>query len=68
MLAGLRGLAEIPGVNDPALFADVVVRLAELQEPPLRLPIGRDAQAYLSAAIAARLKEFEEVTNAGHHV
>jgi NAD(P)-dependent dehydrogenase (short-subunit alcohol dehydrogenase family) len=68
MLAGLRVLREIPAINQPSLFAEVVYRLAGMQSPPLRLPVGPDAESYLSAVYAARMQEFESVTKAGHHV
>lgn len=68
MIAGLRGMHGNPALNPPELFAEVVHRLAGLAEPPLRLPIGEDAGQFLTMALAARTKEFEDVTAARLHV
>ncbi|GAA1654844.1 SDR family oxidoreductase [Catellatospora bangladeshensis] len=68
MLHGLRGMRDNPAINRPELFAEAVHRLADLPEPPLRLPVGEDAPQFISAALTARTKEFEEVTAARLHV
>ncbi|GAA3448201.1 hypothetical protein [Dactylosporangium matsuzakiense] len=38
-----------------------------MPSPPLRLPIGLDAEAMLKPAYADRLDEFDPVIAAGHH-
>ncbi|MBB5873112.1 NAD(P)-dependent dehydrogenase (short-subunit alcohol dehydrogenase family) [Allocatelliglobosispora scoriae] len=68
MLVGLRGIRDLPAINEPELFAEVVLRVARMQLPPLRLPVGPESETYLSAVYAARLQEFEAMTKAGHHV
>jgi hypothetical protein len=40
--------------SDPAKVADLVLRVAELPEPPVRLLAGPDAYAYAAAAAAGR--------------
>jgi len=39
MLAGMRALKGLPTVHPPAEFADAVLRLVDMNEPPLRLPL-----------------------------
>lgn len=46
--------------GDPAKVAQVVLTVADLDEPPLRLLLGRDAYAYGHAAWAKRLEEDEK--------
>ena len=65
---GTAGMHGNPALNPPELFAEAVHRLAGLAEPPLRLPIGEDAGQFLTMALAARTKEFEDVTAARLHV
>jgi NAD(P)-dependent dehydrogenase (short-subunit alcohol dehydrogenase family) len=43
--------------GDPAKVADLVLRVAALDEPPLRLLIGTDAYTYATAAARALLEE-----------
>lgn len=47
-------------VGDPAKVAQVVLDVAELEEPPLRLLLGTDAFTYGRAAWAARVAEDEK--------
>lgn len=68
MLQGLLAMQDNLALNPPELFAEAVHRLAGLAEPPLRLPVGEDAGQFLSMALAARTKEFEDVTAARLHV
>lgn len=68
MIEGLRGMHGNPELNPPELFAEAVHRLVDLPEPPLRLPVGEDAGQFLAMALAARTKEFEDVTAARLHV
>ncbi|MEV4410443.1 SDR family oxidoreductase [Catellatospora sp. NPDC049609] len=68
MLAGMRAMHDNPALNPPELFAEAVHRVAGLAEPPLRLPVGEDAGQFLSMALTARTKEFEDVTAARLHV
>jgi NAD(P)-dependent dehydrogenase (short-subunit alcohol dehydrogenase family) len=66
-LGGLRGMNASDAINSPELFADVVWRLSRMQTPPLRLPVGPDAEALLSHAYTARLKEYDEIIESGDH-
>jgi NAD(P)-dependent dehydrogenase (short-subunit alcohol dehydrogenase family) len=45
--------------SDPAKVADLVLRVAAMDEPPLRLLVGADAYAYATAAGRALLAEDE---------
>ncbi len=45
--------------NDPAKGAAVIVALADLDEPPAHLALGADAYAMITAALQARLAEYE---------
>jgi hypothetical protein len=51
-MAGFEKVA----TSDPAKVAAVVIRLTELDEPPLRLLVGSDAYEYGREAWAARLQ------------
>jgi NAD(P)-dependent dehydrogenase (short-subunit alcohol dehydrogenase family) len=57
---GARAKAMADGMawaaGDPAKVADVVVQLAAMDEPPLRLLTGSDAYRYATAAAEARLE------------
>jgi NAD(P)-dependent dehydrogenase (short-subunit alcohol dehydrogenase family) len=66
-LGGLQGMNANHAINSPELFADVVWRLSRMQTPPLRLPVGPDAEALLTPAYTARLKEYDEIIGVGHH-
>ncbi len=46
----------MPALGDPAKVAQVVLAVADMDEPPLRLILGSEAYAYASAAAAARAK------------
>jgi NAD(P)-dependent dehydrogenase (short-subunit alcohol dehydrogenase family) len=43
-----------PALGDPAKVAQVVLALADMDEPPLRLILGSEAYAYATAAASAR--------------
>jgi NAD(P)-dependent dehydrogenase (short-subunit alcohol dehydrogenase family) len=43
-----------PALGDPAKVAQVVLAVADMDEPPLRLILGSEAYAYAAAAAAAR--------------
>ncbi len=45
--------------GDPALAAQVLLQVAAMDEPPLRLPLGSDAIAAISASDHRRLAELE---------
>ena len=45
-----------PALGDPAKVAQVVLAVAEMDEPPLRLILGSEAYAYATAAAAARAR------------
>jgi hypothetical protein len=45
--------------SDPAKVADLVLRVAAMDEPPLRLLVGADAYTYATAAGRALLAEDE---------
>jgi hypothetical protein len=47
--------AQAPG--DPAKVAQVVLRVSEMNEPPMRLLLGSDAVAYAASAAEARAAE-----------
>jgi NAD(P)-dependent dehydrogenase (short-subunit alcohol dehydrogenase family) len=55
----VRGLADNPDITSPTVFAEVVARLVEMPEPPLRLPFGLGAREYLDAALTARRQAFD---------
>ncbi|NUT33953.1 MAG: SDR family oxidoreductase [Hamadaea sp.] len=65
MRDALRGFENLPGLNDPAVFADVALRVARLDSPPLRVPVGPDAEQHLTAALEHRAKELTAVVDAG---
>jgi NAD(P)-dependent dehydrogenase (short-subunit alcohol dehydrogenase family) len=46
----------MPALGDPAKVARVVLAVADMDEPPLRLILGSEAYAYATAAAAARAK------------
>jgi NAD(P)-dependent dehydrogenase (short-subunit alcohol dehydrogenase family) len=68
MLAGVRNLAAGSQASPPALFAETVRRVAEMAEPPLRLPVGFGAFEYLEPVLAARQAAFDaaRLTSAAH--
>ncbi|MCL7458746.1 SDR family oxidoreductase [Micromonospora echinofusca] len=68
LLGALRGMNTKVEVNSPALFADVVWRLGQMESPPLRLPVGPDSETFLEAAYDARRSEYDQVVKAGHHI
>jgi NAD(P)-dependent dehydrogenase (short-subunit alcohol dehydrogenase family) len=45
-----------PALGDPAKVAQVVLAVADMDEPPLRLILGSEAYAYATAAAAARAR------------
>ncbi|PYC78239.1 short-chain dehydrogenase/reductase [Streptomyces tateyamensis] len=53
MRAGLRGMAALPGINQPEEFARVVLRAVGAEQGPLRLPAGPDAFGFLTAVLEA---------------
>jgi NAD(P)-dependent dehydrogenase (short-subunit alcohol dehydrogenase family) len=46
-------------IGDPAKAARVILEVARLDEPPLRLPLGSDASALIRAGDAARIAEID---------
>jgi NAD(P)-dependent dehydrogenase (short-subunit alcohol dehydrogenase family) len=58
-LSAIRGVAENETLSQPALYAQVVQRLAAMDNPPLRLPFGNSAFEYLEAILTARRTEFD---------
>jgi NAD(P)-dependent dehydrogenase (short-subunit alcohol dehydrogenase family) len=48
-----------PALGDPAKVAQVVVAIADMDEPPLRLILGSEAYAYATAAARARAQADE---------
>jgi hypothetical protein len=56
MLRGLEGRSE----GDPRKIADVIVRLANSDEVPVRLILGVDAEKRVKQAEAARAAEAEK--------
>ncbi|MFG1606781.1 SDR family oxidoreductase [Actinoplanes sp. NPDC049265] len=59
MLDALRGMAESAIVSPPSLFVDSVRRVADMPEPPLRLPVGPAAFSFIEPALAARKAAFD---------
>jgi hypothetical protein len=45
-----------PSLGDPAKVAGVVLSVADMDEPPLRLILGSEAYAYATAAAEARAR------------
>ena len=64
MMAGLDDYENMPGLNHPAVFADMALRVARLENPPLRVPVGPDAERFLTTALEQRAKEFTAVVDA----
>lgn len=61
MLAAARGRSE----GDPKRIADLLLKLANAEEVPKRLVLGRDAESYVKRAETARAEEaskFRELT------
>jgi NAD(P)-dependent dehydrogenase (short-subunit alcohol dehydrogenase family) len=59
MLDAMRAMTENEIVSPPSLFVDSVLRLVDLPEPPLRLPIGPAAFSFIEPALAARKAAFD---------
>jgi NAD(P)-dependent dehydrogenase (short-subunit alcohol dehydrogenase family) len=59
MRDGVRALATSGMGSPPSLFADVVRRVADLPDPPLRLPVGPLAFAMLDPVLTARRASFD---------
>ena len=53
MLAAVRGHSE----GDPKRIADLILKLADAEEVPKRLVLGRDAETYVKQAETARAEE-----------
>ena len=53
-MAAMHGDLSAGALGDPAKVAQVVLRVAALPDPPLRLILGSEAYAYATAAAAAR--------------
>ena len=53
-LAALMRGGEVGAAGDPAKVAGVVLQVAEMSEPPLRLLLGTDAVTYAAGAAQAR--------------
>lgn len=53
-LAAMFGSTDLRPAGDPAKVAQVVLQVAELPEPPVRLLLGSDAVQYASLAAQAR--------------
>jgi NAD(P)-dependent dehydrogenase (short-subunit alcohol dehydrogenase family) len=67
MLMMLRTMADNPQINPPSLFARVIQRLVALDDLPLRVPIGLDAEAMLSAHMTKRQNELTRALTEGLH-
>jgi hypothetical protein len=52
--------ARMPALGDPAKVARVVLAVAEMDDPPLRLILGSEALAYATAAARARAQSDAE--------
>ena len=57
-LVAMFGSADLQPAGDPAKVAQVVLRVADLSEPPVRLLLGSDAVRY--AALAAQTRAAED--------
>jgi len=56
LLASLRGRSE----GDPKKIADVIVKLANMQDVPKRLILGKDAEIRVKNVESARAEEAEK--------
>ena len=56
-LAAMLGRADLAPAGDPAKVAQVVLQVADLDEPPVRLLLGSDAVQYAALAAQARAAE-----------
>jgi len=61
MFTAVRGVTGSAEASPPTLFAETVLRVAEMPEPPLRLPVGQGAFEYLEPALTARQTQFDAV-------
>jgi len=52
-------------MNDPARGAAVIVALTDLYEPPVHFALGADGYAMITAALQARLAEYERLEGFG---
>ena len=57
VLAGMLGSTTIAPAGDPAKVAQVVLKVADLDEPPVRLLLGSDAVQYAQVVEQARAAE-----------
>ncbi len=55
----VRGLADNPECFPPSAFAEMMTRLVDMPDPPLRLPYGGKAREYLDEALSARRRAFD---------
>jgi NAD(P)-dependent dehydrogenase (short-subunit alcohol dehydrogenase family) len=56
-LAAMLGRTDLAPAGDPAKVAQVVLKVADLDEPPVRLLLGSDAVQYAALAAQARAAE-----------
>ncbi len=67
MLTAIRNVAEYDLSSSPQLFALLVRKLVDMDQPPLHAPFGRDVEVYLSEALAAKHRAFEHALATGMH-
>jgi NAD(P)-dependent dehydrogenase (short-subunit alcohol dehydrogenase family) len=67
ILAGTRNIADDEYTSPAELFPLLVRKVAAMDEPPLRVPFGRDIEVYLAAALAGRHQALELAIAAGVH-
>jgi hypothetical protein len=56
-LAAMFGSTDVQPAGDPAKVAQVVLQVADLDEPPVRLLLGSDAVRYAAGVEQARAAE-----------
>ncbi len=59
MLRDLLRKGNMVSVGDPAKAASVILEVADLDEPPLRLPLGSDAVQLIRAADQAKIAQID---------
>ena len=67
MLAAMRDLANYEYSSPAELFPHLVRKVVAMDEPPLRLPFGRDIEVYLAPTLTGRHEAFSRALAEGRH-
>jgi NAD(P)-dependent dehydrogenase (short-subunit alcohol dehydrogenase family) len=67
MFTAIRNVADYELSTSPQLFALLVRKLVDMDQPPLHAPFGHGVETYLSVALAARHRAFEHALATGMH-